>query len=60
MKSQYSRRERDASPTKARYFLAAFWGFACFFFGVNGFGGVASIRRSTSSSLGLGFSMAGV
>jgi len=28
-----------------------------FFFGVNGFGGEFNIRRSTSSSLGLGFSL---
>jgi hypothetical protein len=55
MKSQYSRRERDASDPKAGYFLPALFGLACFFFGVNGLGGVFSIRRSTSSSLGLGF-----
>jgi hypothetical protein len=53
--SHHARRERDASPIKARYFLAAFLGFAFCFFGVNGFGGVFSSRRSTSSSDGLGF-----
>jgi hypothetical protein len=39
----------------ARYFLRAFLGCARFFFGVNGLGGVFSSRRSTSSSVGLGF-----
>jgi len=61
MNTQNPRRERDASGPKASYFLLAFFRAACFFFGVNGFGGVASIRRNTSSSLGLGFaSMVGV
>jgi hypothetical protein len=36
-----------------RHFLAAFF-LVDFFFGVNGFGGVASSRRRTSSSLGFG------
>jgi hypothetical protein len=55
-------RERDASAFGVRYFLAAFLGFVVFFFGVNGFGGVFNIRRSTSSSLGFDLSsfMAGV
>jgi hypothetical protein len=57
MKTQYSDRERDASDPKAGYFLPAFFGCVCgFFFGVNGLGGVFSIRRSTSSSDGLVFS----
>jgi hypothetical protein len=35
--------------SEARYFLADFLGFLAFFFGVNGCGGVFSIRSSTSS-----------
>jgi hypothetical protein len=49
--SRDARRERGASYPEASYFLLAFLG-ACFFFGVNGFGGVFNIRRNTSSSLG--------
>ena len=41
--------------SRASYFLLAFLDFASFFFGVNGLGGVFSMRHSTSSSLGLGF-----
>lgn len=59
--------ERDALALGGRYFLAAFLGGFADFFGVNGCGGVCSMRRSTSSvrrwsaSSGLGFSfMAGV
>lgn len=42
-------RERDALGHKARYFLAGLLARFAFFFGVNGFGGVCSKRRSTSS-----------
>jgi len=52
MNTQNPRRERDASDPEGGYFLPAFLDLASFFFGVNGFGGVASIRRSTASSLG--------
>lgn len=64
-----SARERDATGQEARYFVARFLVFAAgFFFGVNGVGGVWSMRFRTSSVLrwsssgGLGFSslMAGV
>jgi hypothetical protein len=52
LRSNIGATERSAPRREASYFLLAFFGFACFFFGVNGFGGVFSIRRSTSSSEG--------
>jgi hypothetical protein len=52
LRSKTSATERSALRCAASYFLLAFFGAVCFFFGVNGFGGVFSIRRSTSSSEG--------
>ena len=61
------RSQSGLEPDEGRYFLADFLAVFAFFLGVNGCGGVCSMRRSTSSVLrwsssGLDFSslMAGV